>query len=114
MVGSFNAESVHFVELDPRVLESLDADLDFTDHSQYRNSASSYGTSEKHGRDSYSSSDVVPPTQSHWLSKPSFESIRTNSSISISNLQSSYLSSQSVEESTGNQSLFTFCTTINK
>ncbi|OBZ85755.1 TBC1 domain family member 10A [Choanephora cucurbitarum] len=45
VVGNFNAENVHFVELDPRVLESLDADLDFaTDNSQHRNSMSSYGT----------------------------------------------------------------------
>lgn len=109
MVGNFNAESVHFVELDPRVLESLDADIDFTDHSQYRNSSSSYGTDpiDRHVRDSYSSSDQhqLPP-QSNWISKPSFESIGTNSSISISNLQSSYLSNQSytysAEENIGN------------
>ena len=110
VVGNFNAENVHFVELDPRVLESLDADIDFTDNSVYRNSASSYGTDllDRHYRNnsnlptrdslhSYSSeSDNTPlPTQASWISKPSFESIGTNSSISISNLQHSQLSTQS-------------------
>jgi hypothetical protein len=129
VVGNFNAESVHFVELDPRVLESLDADLDFaTDNSQYRNSASSYGTdllenNPHHSissrlqynsayRDSLhsfsSSSDhnlqqhqhqqqhQMPP-QTSWISKPSFESINTNnsSSISISHNNYSHISNQS-------------------
>lgn len=46
MIGQFNAENVHFVELDPRVLESLDASLEATDASEYRYSnmsADSYG-----------------------------------------------------------------------
>lgn len=112
-MGNFNAESVHFVELDPRVLESLDADIDITDNSLYRNSTSSYGTdllerqynNNLQIRDSlhsYSSgSDHVQlPPQSNWISKPSFESIGTNSSISMSNLQHSQLSSQSFNYST--------------
>ncbi|KAL1928923.1 hypothetical protein VTP01DRAFT_1982 [Rhizomucor pusillus] len=46
VIGQFNAENVHFVELDPRVLESLDASLEATDVSEYRYSnmsADSYG-----------------------------------------------------------------------
>ncbi|KAG0165765.1 hypothetical protein DFQ28_005993 [Apophysomyces sp. BC1034] len=55
VIGQFNAENVHFVELDPRVLESLDADLEFAleqsynSDGRYRYSANSndmesYGT----------------------------------------------------------------------
>jgi hypothetical protein len=115
VIGNFNAENVHFVELDPRVLELLDADLDFTtDNSQYRNSASSYGTTDHHyyqqqqqhqqhqpftfrnSLQSYSSSSDQQPQQQphhqtagqpHWASgKPSFESFGTNNSSSISHL----------------------------
>ncbi|CAO0795742.1 unnamed protein product [Mucor circinelloides] len=113
VIGNFNAESVHFVELDPRVLESLDADLDFTtDNSQYRNSASSYGTTDhsyyqqqqqgftfRDSLHSYSSSSDhhhqhhpqqphhATGGQPHWASgKPSFESFGTNNSSSISHL----------------------------
>ncbi|KAI8369716.1 rab-GTPase-TBC domain-containing protein [Blakeslea trispora] len=91
VVGNFNAENVHFVELDPRVLESLDADLDFTtDNSQYRNSISSYGTDpflhqhhQQHltFRDSLQSlssgSDLHSQYPNHYRSaeKQSFESI---------------------------------------
>ncbi|KAI7863462.1 rab-GTPase-TBC domain-containing protein [Spinellus fusiger] len=46
VIGKFNAESVHFVELDPRVLESLDADLEFAMDQSYsgRYSAASQTT----------------------------------------------------------------------
>ncbi|CDH53403.1 tbc1 domain family member 10a-like [Lichtheimia corymbifera JMRC:FSU:9682] len=47
VIGKFNAENVHFVELDPRVLESLDAELDFIDGESYRLSS--------HARDSLQS-----------------------------------------------------------
>jgi hypothetical protein len=106
VIGNFNAESVHFVELDPRVLESLDADLDFaTDHSQYRNSSSSYDASsvDPHNHhfqqqqaftirdslqsyssssDQYTSPQPYPSAgQTNWAKgKPSFESIGTNNS----------------------------------
>ncbi|KAF1805971.1 rab-GTPase-TBC domain-containing protein [Mucor lusitanicus] len=112
VIGNFNAESVHFVELDPRVLESLDADLD---HSQYRNSASSYGTTDpqqqqgftfRDSLQSYSSSSDHHPLphmgQPHWASgKPSFESFGTNNSSSISHLpiqQQSHISSMYSDE----------------
>ncbi|CAO3638487.1 unnamed protein product [Mucor hiemalis] len=114
--GNFNAESVHFVELDPRVLESLDADIDFTDNSLYRNSTSSHGTDlldrqynnsfnniqMRDSLHSYSSGsdNIQLPPQSSWISKPSFESIGTNSSISMSQLQHSHLSNQSFTYST--------------
>ncbi|KAI9361569.1 hypothetical protein BD770DRAFT_317493, partial [Pilaira anomala] len=99
VVGHFNAESVHFVELDPRVLESLDAVVDFTadHHSQYRNSGSSYGT-DLIDRPYSSSSDHH--AQRNWISKPSFESIGTNSSISMSHIHHSNRSF-STEENIG-------------
>jgi hypothetical protein len=112
---------VHFVELDPRVLESLDADLDFTDHSQYRYSASSHGTEdiemirnrqEHFIRDSvhsYSSTSdrytsPVPSSRHHWVSKPSFESIGTASTTSSNNLKASHISYQSYTYSEENTS----------
>lgn len=95
----------------------MDADLDFTtDNSQYRNSTSSYGTDlldnhhtssrlqhHQQYRDSLhsfsSNSDQQQqqlPPQANWISKPSFESINTNSSISnISQQLQSHLSNQS-------------------
>ncbi|KAG1462152.1 hypothetical protein G6F56_005577 [Rhizopus delemar] len=108
VIGNFNAENVHFVELDPRVLESLDADLDFTDHSQYRNSASSHGTDidiemMKNRQDHFnqmrdsihsfsSNSDRYAspvPSSRHWVNKPSFESINSVSTTSSRNLKAS-------------------------
>ncbi|CEG73143.1 hypothetical protein RMATCC62417_08579 [Rhizopus microsporus] len=126
VIGNFNAENVHFVELDPRVLESLDADLDFTDHSQYRYSASSHGTEdiemirnrqEHFIRDSvhsYSSTSdrytsPVPSSRHHWVSKPSFESIGTASTTSSNNLKASHISYQSYtysEENTNHEDPF--------
>lgn len=119
MFGNFNAENVHFVELDPRVLESLDADIDFTDNSLYRNSTSSHGTDllDRHYNNSFNniqmrdslhsyssgSDNIQLPPQSSWISKPSFESIGTNSSISMSQLQHSHLSNQSLTYSTTNE-----------
>lgn len=99
VVGHFNAESVHFVELDPRVLESLDAVVDFTDHSQYRNSVSSYGT-DFVDRPYSSSSDYRPP-QTNWISKPSFESINTTSSISQMQTSSNRSYNYSIEDNIG-------------
>lgn len=125
VIGNFNAESVHFVELDPRVLESLDADLDFTDNSQYRNSSSSYGASSidppthlqqqsftfRDSLQSYSSSSenlynspqpYASVGQTNWTKgKPSFESIGTNNSSTVSHqqpLQHSQFSNASYSE----------------
>lgn len=107
------------MELDPRVLESLDADIDFTDNSLYRNSTSSHGTDllDRHYNNSFNniqmrdslhsyssgSDNIQLPPQSSWISKPSFESIGTNSSISMSQLQHSHLSNQSFTYSTTNE-----------
>ncbi|KAI8079714.1 rab-GTPase-TBC domain-containing protein [Gilbertella persicaria] len=110
VIGSFNAENVHFVELDPRVLESLDADLDFTtDNSQYRNSSSSYGTDHylhqqhltfRDSLQSYSSgSDLHSQQHYRATGKPSFESI---GSLHHQLQQQSHISSSSPSYSEDN------------
>ncbi|KAI9320674.1 rab-GTPase-TBC domain-containing protein [Dichotomocladium elegans] len=58
IVGRFNAENVHFVELDPRVLESLDAELEFGENemSQYSNNSTD---SHLQGRSRYNQRNSV-------------------------------------------------------
>ncbi|OAD73610.1 hypothetical protein PHYBLDRAFT_168049 [Phycomyces blakesleeanus NRRL 1555(-)] len=112
VIGQFNAESVHFVELDPRVLESLDADLEFAMDQSYggRYSAASqttdfesYGVRSSHDepkRDpmrpdldlhtrhsirSFSSTSEQYSSSVHekpWLHRSSFESLNTHNSAS--------------------------------
>ncbi|KAI7903323.1 rab-GTPase-TBC domain-containing protein [Cokeromyces recurvatus] len=87
VVGNFNAENVYFVELDPRVLKSLDMTAT---SSCFRNSVTSYATSNSEHQQ-----------QSHWAKgKPSFESIATHSSFSMLHLQQqqSNVSSSSFSE----------------
>ncbi|KAI9015789.1 rab-GTPase-TBC domain-containing protein [Phycomyces nitens] len=108
VIGQFNAESVHFVELDPRVLESLDADLEFSMDQSYggRYSAASQNTDfdytarshddpkrdplrpdlDSHTRHSIrsfsSTSEQYSPSihERPWLHRSSFESLNTHNS----------------------------------
>ncbi|KAI8371773.1 rab-GTPase-TBC domain-containing protein [Radiomyces spectabilis] len=64
VIGRFNAETVHFVELDPRVLKSLDADLELTLDSLYHNSDNN-DTHQNHSHHPSAASDSEPlPRQS--------------------------------------------------
>ncbi|KAI8983151.1 rab-GTPase-TBC domain-containing protein [Pilobolus umbonatus] len=115
VIGSFSAENVHFVELDPRVLESLDADIEYAESIPYRQSGSSFGTDtedSRYRRDHYTRSSVqsfssVSENYSHkqaWISKPSFESIGSVSTNSYSPFQNSHISSQNYGEERGDSS----------
>ncbi|KAF7724672.1 hypothetical protein EC973_000844 [Apophysomyces ossiformis] len=53
VIGQFNAEHVHFVELDPRVLESLDADLEFALEQSYHSDSRYRSSTNSNEMDSY-------------------------------------------------------------
>ncbi|KAI9493461.1 rab-GTPase-TBC domain-containing protein [Zychaea mexicana] len=90
VVGQFNAESVHFVELDPRVLESLDAELDFAtdgegggphpDFHRYSNSSSNESPNRHYSYSSTSEQLSIHDPSHKWPGRSSLESLVTNSS----------------------------------
>ncbi|ORZ00269.1 rab-GTPase-TBC domain-domain-containing protein [Syncephalastrum racemosum] len=79
VIGRFSAENVHFVELDPRVLDSLDADLDYDysyEQEQQRHSLQSFSSAS----DQYTSSVPDSNRTAQMAARSSFESLVTTSS----------------------------------
>ncbi|KAI8992169.1 rab-GTPase-TBC domain-containing protein [Mycotypha africana] len=79
VIGNFNAENVHFVELDPRVLESLDAD-----YTSDIMTAEGYHSSNRNSNNSSNHQYYYQQTldSKAYLGKPSFDSIGTSGTAS--------------------------------
>ncbi|KAI8080026.1 rab-GTPase-TBC domain-containing protein [Halteromyces radiatus] len=125
VIGRFNAENVHFVELDPRVLDSLDGggldmeslgvrssmdhgDIMTDERLRPRRSMQSYqsSTSEQYSSPTHDISNGTSHGKQAWLGRSSMDSLLTTSTTSgMSHLydparvyRSSYLKSTTVPE----------------